>query len=169
MHDAKAKPNCEAVHRVLIFLKAQGADPQAVLRTLESCGARVQHRFPLLGGLCVNLTPVSLAEAVKRHPEIYVLPDRRRRLPPIPFRRDEVRDLHPTPHDGPAGPAPTVPRTAPQALELMGVPAARRLGVDGRGVRVAIIDSGQVMGIPTLTVWSGGIRCSHIRPLTRTG
>lgn len=167
MHDAKGKPNAEAEHRVLLFPKAQGADQKAVLRTLESCGARVQHRFPLLGGLCVKLTPDSLAEAVKRHPDIYVLPDRRRRLPPVPFRRDEIRDL-PASHNGPAGPAPTAPRIAPLALELMAVPAARRFGVDGRGVRVAIIDSGQALGLPTPVAPRGGKPWNRCRPWTRT-
>lgn len=117
---------------------------------LEALGARVEHKFELVGGLCAQVTPDALVKLLERNPELQVLPDTRLRVPPLPLQRAErIGPLA----DGtgvPAATSPHDPGIAPEAIRIMQVEEARALGVDGTGVRICIIDSGVDFGHPDL-------------------
>lgn len=117
---------------------------------LKSAGAEVERTFDLIGGLCARVTPDALMKLLAANPDLHVLPDTRLHLPPRPLQPEA--DMGPRAGGAgvPAATGPAQPGVAPAALAIMQVEAARALGMDGTGVRLAIIDSGVDFGHPDL-------------------
>lgn len=123
--------------------------PDARLRAeLEACGAIVHRTFGLIDGAAVGLTPEALRRFLAAHPGARVLPDRRRQIPPLPFREDDWAEAGLGSHVRSTGQRPALlgtpeaPLMAPLALALMKADAVHTLGITGEGVRVCVIDSG---------------------------
>lgn len=125
------------------------AAPDARLRAeLDACGAVVHRTFGLIDGAVVGLTPEALRRFLAAHPGARVLPDRRRQIPPLPFREDDWAEAGLGSHVRPKGQRPALlgtpeaPLMAPLALNLMKADEVHTLGITGEGVRVCVIDSG---------------------------
>lgn len=123
--------------------------PDARLRAeLDACGAIVHRTFGLIDGAAVGLTPEALRRFLAAHPGARVLPDRRRQIPPLPFREDDWAEAGLGSHVRLHGQRPALlgtpeaPLMAPLALTLMKADEVHTLGITGEGVRVCVIDSG---------------------------
>lgn len=131
----------------MIISCAGNRDIDRLKEQLAECGARVYQSFRLIPGVAVGMTPDSLKLFFSRYPDATVVPDRRRCVPPMPFRADDwaQADLAPTAELSPAN-----VELSPLALELMKAHQAHDLGIDGTGVRVCFIDSGVDLNHPEL-------------------
>jgi hypothetical protein len=115
---------------------------------LEACGAVVHRTFGLIDGAAVGLTPEALRRYLTAHPGARVLPDRRRQIPPLPFREDDWAEAGQGSRLHTGGQRPALlgtadqPLMAPLALNLMKADEVHTLGVTGEGVRICVIDSG---------------------------
>lgn len=107
---------------------------------LAECGARIEHSFQLIPGVAVGMTPEALKQFFARYPNAKVIADRRRHIPPMPFGPDEWSEV--------AGPGETLPTSpgephmSPLGISLIKADEVHALGIDGKDVRICIVDSG---------------------------
>jgi subtilisin family serine protease len=117
---------------------AKGSDQ--LRKNLAECGAQVSHSFQLIPGVVASMTPEALRKFFDRYPDARVVPDRRRQIPPKPFGPDEWQEVAGPGQSLPTSPAQ--PEVSPLALSLMKADEVHNLGIDGKDVRVCVIDTG---------------------------
>jgi subtilisin family serine protease len=106
---------------------------------LAECGAQVAHSFRLIPGVAVGMTPDALKKFFARFPTAKVIPDRRRQIPPRPFGPDDMSEIL---GPGKLQTSPQNPEVSPLALAVTKADEVHKLGLDGTGVRVCVVDSG---------------------------
>ena len=115
---------------------------------LTACGITECRPFHLLPWVAAELTASDLQLFLSQNPDASILPDRRRQIPPRPFGPDDWAEAL-GPIEGPAG-SPNEPFLSPLALTQTGADQVHKLGIDGTGLRICIIDSGVDFSHPDL-------------------
>jgi subtilisin family serine protease len=119
-----------------------GAPDARLAAELTAYGATITRSFGLIPATAVGMTPEALRRFLAANPGARVLPDRRRQIPPMPFRADDWAEAGMTQSGRSLSTSPDHPQMAPLALSLMKAEEVHALGITGAGVRVCIIDSG---------------------------
>jgi hypothetical protein len=161
--------NQSATHRVIIVLRNQVSNLPAtradvsrrraavvlaqapVASSLAASGAKHVHSFTVLNAISATVSSAEQAK-LKANPAVArVVPDLPIRLAPLftPTKPGTARRAHVAGQSSAACPAPGQVQLNPEALEVMHVASdnpsdqtARKLGIDGTGVKAAIVADG---------------------------
>lgn len=136
------------VSHVILCPCSESEGAAELQQRLAECGGRRTRPFHLVPGVAAELTVDELHRFLERNPGALVLPDRRRQIPPRPFRPDDWAEAR-GPRESPVG-SPSAPALSPLALTQTGADQIQALGYDGAGLRICVIDSGVDFSHPDL-------------------
>ena len=125
-----------------------------LFHALASGGASDITPLPLINSVAVSLPAASIQTLLGNPDVAEILPDRQVHIPQLPALAEmraqfaAAQAAGTTPYNGPVVRAPL--STEPEALSLVHADAVQQEGYAGRGVRVAVIDSGLDITNPDL-------------------
>lgn len=133
----------------VVVAGAQTPDAQRqVLAALQTAGAKVEKQLNLIEGYSASVPVSALTKLASAQGVAALTMDKRHNLPRLPQAPSELA-AKATAEPG-DGTDPNHPELAPLSLTLTGATDAWDMGIDGSGVRVAIIDSGVDFSHPDL-------------------
>ena len=140
----------KAPMHMIFQLRGSSADEGRILATLQATGARDISRLDLVQGISAQVTPATLT-ALRFEPDLALMAmDRLHQPIPVPDQQALADTLsHGQLRTATSVPAGETVLQQPDALSIIHADTAQKR-FDGRGVRLALIDSGIDIGHPDL-------------------